>query len=380
MVSAAFRACPACGTRNKLTWDACAQCGESLAEVAVSQPGADARPTASARPQPEAGGGLHIPVGGLLQLAALAAALWFFFAYRSQPPAAPSPDVFTIGTLPPSTPPRPVRAPVPAWVATFNRGRLLLLQGKAEEAVAYLAEAVAAAPDEALYRDYYGKALWQTGARDAALREYDTAIALSPSSVEYWKDRARAYVALDRREEAEGDYAGALEAQPDDVESLQGLAWLRTERGDSAAAVELLQRAVQLRPADPTLVQYYAYALEKSGRLDEAEGVYARLLAGYPDAAMTRSRLATTLVAQNRPEEALRVLRQGHRSGRPTPPPCTARSVGCWNARGTSRTRSPPIAPTPGSPPTPGTPRTTRRARPRSSGGFSRSRRRTTSP
>ena len=74
-----------------------------------------------------------------------------------------------------------------------------MLQGKAAEALKYLADAVAEAPNEPLYHDYYGKALWQTGARDEALREYDTAIALNPAAVEYRRDRARAYVALNRR-------------------------------------------------------------------------------------------------------------------------------------------------------------------------------------
>lgn len=311
MVSTAFRACPACGTRNKLTWDSCVQCGESLAEVAVSEPDAAAKPAARARPTTDEGSGFRFPLGALVQLAALAGAVWFLVAYRSQPPATASPDAFTIGTLPPPTPPRATPSPVPAWEESFNRGRRLLLQGKAAEAVEYLAQAVAAAPDEPLYHDYYGKALWQTGDRDAALGEYGVAISLSPTSVEYRRDRARAYVALNRRADAEADYAAALEAQPDDVESLQGLAWLTTERGDSAAAAGLLQRAVQLRPADPALVQSYAYALEKSGQLREAEGYYASVLADLPDAQITRSRLAETFLAQNRPDEAVRVLSQG---------------------------------------------------------------------
>jgi molybdopterin molybdotransferase len=58
MVSPAFRACPVCGTRNKLTWESCAQCGESLAEVAVSEPGTGARPAVRAGLVAEAGGEL----------------------------------------------------------------------------------------------------------------------------------------------------------------------------------------------------------------------------------------------------------------------------------------------------------------------------------
>jgi len=311
MVATGFRACPACGTRNKLTWESCAQCGQPLDEVEVSQPDAGAGQAVQDRPVREPGDGFRFPVRTLLELAAAVGAVWFFFAFHGLTPAKVSPDAFTIGTLP-SAPASPVPAsPIPKWVQNFNRGRQLLLQGQAAEAVKFLADAVGEAPDEPLYHDYYGKALWQTGARDQALREYDTAIALSPTSVECRRDRARAYVALNRREDAESDYTRALQVQPDDVETLQGLAWLTSERGDNAAAVGLLQRAVQLRPADPALVQYLAYALEKSGRLAEAERYYASVLADVPDAQITRSRLAETFFAQNRPDEAVRVLQQG---------------------------------------------------------------------
>jgi Flp pilus assembly protein TadD len=304
MVATAFRACPVCGTRNKLTWEACAQCGQPLDEVAVSEP------EASPSPQGEPSDGFRLPVRTLFELAAAAGAVWFFLAFHGLAPAKISPDVFSIGTLP-SARPSPASTPTPRWVENFNRGRQLLLQGKAAEALKYLADAVAEAPDEPLYHDYYGKALWQTGAREEALREWDAAIALSPSSVEFRRDRARAYVALNRRADAESDYTLALQEQPDDVESLQGLAWLTSDRGDNAAAVGLLQRAVRLRPADPALVQYLAYALEKSGRFEEAEHYYASVLADVPDAQITRSRLAETFFAQNRPDEAIRVLKQG---------------------------------------------------------------------
>ena len=73
----------------------------------------------------------------------------------------------------------------------------------------------------------------------------------------------------------------------------------------------LLQRAVQLRPADPALVQYLAYALEKSGQFAEAEHYYASVLSDVPDAQITRCRLAETFVAQNRPGRGRRVLQQG---------------------------------------------------------------------
>ena len=356
MVSTASVRCPACGTRNELTWEVCAQCGESLAEVAVSPGGEGARPPARARPG-RGGAGFRFPVRTVLQVPArrrLRLVLRRVFD-ASDPAVGPHPTRSRSARCP--RPPRPPPAPpVAAWEESFNQGRRLLLQGRAAEALEYLAEAVPPRPRTNLsITSYYGKALWQTGARDEALRRVRHRPALNPAAVEYRRDRARAYVALNRRADAESYYTRALQEQPDAVESLQGLAWLTTERGDGAAAVGLLQRAVQLRPADPALVQYLAYALEKSGQFAEAEHYYASVLSDVPDARHALPPGGDVL----RPDRRTRAYGCSSRAstGRPSRRCCSAPSAVCSSARGRSRMRSPPTAPTPGSPRTPRTPR-----------------------
>jgi Flp pilus assembly protein TadD len=177
--------------------------------------------------------------------------------------------------------------------------------------VRLLGEAVADAPGEAVYHAYYARALWQSGAREQALREHDAAVQLNSASVDYRAERAAAYMALGRSEDAALDFSRVLVTQPDNVSALRGLARLKEEGGDHAAAVSLLQRALRVRGTDPEVVQELAYALEKRGDFEQARVYYSNVLALMPDAQITRSRLAETLLAQSQPDEAVRVLEEG---------------------------------------------------------------------
>jgi Flp pilus assembly protein TadD len=162
-----------------------------------------------------------------------------------------------------------------------------------------------------LYRDYYGKALWQSGAREDALAQYDEAVRLNPASVDYRSDRATASMALGRRDQAENDFGRVLDTQPGDVQALRALARLKLTDGDNAGSLALLTRAAQVRGSDPEVVQDLAYAYEKSGNYEQARTYYADVLAKVPDAQITRSRLAETLLAQSQPDEAAKVLEEG---------------------------------------------------------------------
>ena len=51
-----LKICPVCETRNKVTWDFCVKCGESLAEVAVAADDAEVAPA----------GGEGVSVGAVL--------------------------------------------------------------------------------------------------------------------------------------------------------------------------------------------------------------------------------------------------------------------------------------------------------------------------
>jgi predicted Zn-dependent protease len=311
MSSAAFRVCPACGSRSKLKWEYCAKCGESLQDVA---PGDGAGPTPTPVRAETTGepSGFRIPASLLVGVAALGVAV---YAYSQRDASRDvEPAIFTIPTLPPTPPPAgSVPAPTAAEKA-FQRGRDLLAQGRAEEALPHFAQAVADAGDNPLYRTFYGRALWATNDREDAVRQYQAAAQLDPQSPNYSRELARALVTVGKNEEAARELARLVQMQPQDSDALRTLARVKMDLGAPREAAELLIQATDVRPGDLSVVQELGYALEQAGALDDAKAYYAVILDRRPGAHVTRGRLAEVLLKQQKAQEAVETVREGMRS------------------------------------------------------------------
>lgn len=291
--------CPACQARNRPTWDYCARCGESLERVAITAPDSEA---AAARQ-----GDL-----GMLYLALMVAvaAGTFTLACRDlathpAPPAA-TPGVFTFGGLAsPEPSPPPLTQP---GSGDAEAGRRLLAQGKGAEAIRLLEKAAAENPDNAEYQHLLGRALWDTGNREGALRSHADAARLVPA--EYGVSYAQALEAVGRFDEAAAEFEAALAAQPASAIAQEGLGRLYYRRGDFAKALPLLEGlAAQTR--DPVVMQQLAYAAEKTGDRERAIATYRGVLAAEPRADAARGLLAESLMAAGRKEDAIGVLQEG---------------------------------------------------------------------
>lgn len=183
-----------------------------------------------------------------------------------------------------------------AFLPLHQLGRLLLWQGRADEAVAPLERAVRLAPDAADTRLALARALSESGQGGEALAAYRQAVGLAPDSFHaqwglaqellraaregddsarteaaqvlavyrqlYQQDQVRtretglqdARLAEAGLALARGDVEGATEAARlyaslgDSPEALAGLARARARLGDHAGAVAALERAVALAP------------------------------------------------------------------------------------------------------------------------------------
>lgn len=137
-----------------------------------------------------------------------------------------------------------------AWLSSGNRPKArycnaiaLLAMDQLEEGAARL-EALATAPDaislsdRALYMTQAGNAWLTAGYPDAAITALSEAIKISPSDPSTLKDRASAYLILERWFEAVDDLNASLELVPTDGEalSLRARAHLRTENLPAAKA------------------------------------------------------------------------------------------------------------------------------------------------
>ncbi len=141
-----------------------------------------------------------------------------------------------------------------AWA---NLGVCLHQSGDAAGALAPMKRAVELLPGSADARRNLGAVLDDLGRLEEAEAAYKASAGLDQYSAPSWHGYG---VVLQKRgflAHAEEAYRQALQAEPRKVESLVNLAALRTRAGDLDAALELLERALALRPGDATVRAAY---------------------------------------------------------------------------------------------------------------------------
>ena len=191
---------------------------------------------------------------------------------------------------------------------TPKAGRRLLAQGKAAEAIPLLEKAAAENPGNAEYQHLLGRALWDTGDREGALRSHADAARLEPAA--YGVSYAEALEIAGRSDEAAAAFEAVLAAQPANTIAQEGLCRLYYRRGEYAKALPLLE-ALAAQTRHPVVMQQLAYAAEKTGDRERAIATYRDVLAVEPRADVARELLAESLMAAGRKEDAIDVLREG---------------------------------------------------------------------
>jgi len=114
-------------------------------------------------------------------------------------------------------------------------------------------------PSLARYYNNQGAALQKDGRIKEAIESYQRALSLKPSYAEAHYNLADAYEELPAYDKALEEYQKAIEADPTLYEAYNNLARLYIKRRkDPEAALELIQRAINLNPQEPS-VQYSLY-------------------------------------------------------------------------------------------------------------------------
>jgi Tfp pilus assembly protein PilF len=124
-----------------------------------------------------------------------------------------------------------------------------------------------------------GRVLLDQGRPDDALVRIESAVALDSESAEVHRMRGRVESALGHRDSAEASYRLALSIEPNDSWSMNNLGLLLIDEGRYDEALMPLARAVELRPAAPSFANNLGVALERTGHPGSAALAYQSALA-----------------------------------------------------------------------------------------------------
>ena len=162
-------------------------------------------------------------------------------------------------------------------------------QGRAAEALSLLKDAVARQPREPALRYSLGSVLLSQGDEAGALTWMRSVLEVDPDHAAAMNfigyllaQRGRDYA------EAEQLVRRALVLRPDTGSFLDSLGWIQFQRGDHPRAVETLERAVELEPEEPVILEHLGDAYHRVSREADAAGAWKRaleVLAQHPEAA-----------------------------------------------------------------------------------------------
>lgn len=142
-----------------------------------------------------------------------------------------------------------------------NRGFAYFTQGKYVEAAADFERALELDGDYINAYNNHGLLCMKTQAYDRAVADFTNAITRDPQNSKYYVHRREAYLALDRKDEAEQD--------------AEKVVWL--------SEVRRLNNAVAGRPANPENHIRLAQALVRGGKAEVAQAHFAKAIDAAPD-------------------------------------------------------------------------------------------------
>src|SRR5262245_9936824 len=304
-MAADSRVCPACGTRNKLKWEFCVKCGESLLEIEPEP--STAAPPASVAPVEGAGASWVQTLGTLV---ALGLALYIGFLFRPEP-ASTAAGVLANPAAAEAAAPQ-ARTPAPVVEERNLNDALRNLQSKnTQSALEQLAQAVAQSPNDVEARFAYVHALYDACETELALTQLLDASRLDPKHARASADAAKLLIALRRPAEAIPLLETAIAADPSSPAWLSQLGRLYMDKGEPARAAEAFEKAATASHNNARFLEELGYALEKAGNAEGAAAAYRKALASDPNAGSTRALLAERMLAAGKPDDAIALVREG---------------------------------------------------------------------
>jgi tetratricopeptide (TPR) repeat protein len=178
-----------------------------------------------------------------------------------------------------------------SWLAQNNLGRLLLGQGRTDEALAPLEAAARLQPAYAEPFANLGRLHVRRGEHALAVEPLETALKLDPANAPAHYNLGVALQALGRAEAAAGEFAEAARLQPGAAEPEFALGNVLQGLGRPGDAIAHYETALRSAPMEAAIHNNLGGALVAAGRLDEAAAHFSEALRLRPDFDQARENL-----------------------------------------------------------------------------------------
>ena len=182
--------------------------------------------------------------------------------------------------------------------------------GRSLEAEAVLEEALLIEPENLRLRTMLARSKRLRGDREGEIRVYEETLTDFPDDRETLESLADAQI-------SEGDYEGAIwtlarieERFPEDLSSALRLAFLFFDTGSYDEAVDRFARIVSERPGEHEIIFYYANALARSKRSEEALAAFLQIPPSYEHFPDARIQVAAIYENSGNYEQATRVIEE----------------------------------------------------------------------
>jgi tetratricopeptide (TPR) repeat protein len=192
-----------------------------------------------------------------------------------------------------------------------NLLRLDQSEGRFQESVKRIQDAVAKDPNDAKLRTLMGMVAQMDNRSDDAESEFRKAIELAPGDATAYEHLARLFARTNRLKEAVATYEDAIKVRPDDPNLHQFLALLYQFGGAEDKAVEHYEEAIKYGPHLANSKNNLAYIYAVSGeQLDRALDLAQDAKAEMPDSANVADTLGWVLYKRGIPSAAISYLKE----------------------------------------------------------------------
>ena len=186
------------------------------------------------------------------------------------------------------------------------RGRIELAGGRATAAEPLLRSAMEAAPDSITLM-LLGGAMKAQDRHNDAIALLEDWLADNPADVLVHFELASTYMQQNRGEDAREHYQAIVDNGADNVIVLNNLAWLLRDDNPQQALLHV-QRADELAPNSPAIIDTYAMIQMRLGAMDEALALNQRALDGAPGEPSLLYNRALILQADGQTDQARQIL------------------------------------------------------------------------